>query len=88
MVTNNHLYPSPDPTAPMTHLAAVTPHDTNDLAFLSRGVYVGVTGNLAVLDAAGNAVTITSLAAGVWHPLRLSRIKSTGTTATSILIGE
>lgn len=66
------------------HLAAVTPHDTNDLAFTTRYVFVGGAGNLRVIDEAGNTVTLTGVTAGSLLPIRVTRILSTSTTATNI----
>lgn len=72
-------------SSPVHNAAAVTPHDTNDLSKTTRGVYVGVSGDVKVDLAGGDTVTFVGLAAGVIHPLRVTRIYSTGTTATSIL---
>lgn len=71
--------------SPGEHAFAVTPNDSADLAYVTRGVYVGGTGTLKVTMLGGEAVTFTGLAAGVIHPIRASRIWSTGTSATTIL---
>lgn len=71
--------------SPAENAAAVTPNDSTDLANTTRGVYVGVTGDLKVDTVGGNTVTFVSLAAGIIHPIRAKRVYSTGTTATSIL---
>lgn len=71
--------------APIAHGAAVTPHDTNELAFVTRGIIVGVAGNVKVTLASGDVVTLPGLAAGVIHPVRAKVIWSTGTTATTIV---
>lgn len=62
----------------------ITPNDS-DYIPVTRGVYVGGSGTLHVLMAAGQEVTFTALAAGVVHPLRVIRVYQTGTAATSIL---
>ncbi len=70
--------------------AAVTPSDDTDLASPTRGVYVGVTGNVVVIfagDADAATTTLVGLAAGVWHPMQVRRILSTSTTATDIVAG-
>lgn len=73
-------------TVPAANAVAVTPHDTNELAVYSRGLYVGVSGNVAVILAGdSSAVTFVGLAAGIIHPIRAKVVKSTGTTATSIV---
>lgn len=51
------------------------------------GLYVGGTGNVKVDTANGDTVTIVALAAGVWHPISVTKIYATGTTATDILVG-
>ena len=57
----------------------ITPSDANDLAAITRGIYVGTSGDLAVHDVDGNAVTFVGLAAGVVHPLRVRRVLATST---------
>jgi hypothetical protein len=64
---------------------AVTPSDSVDLAAASRGIYVGVSGNVKVTTLNGDAVTFVGLAAGIIHPIAASRVWSTGTAATSIV---
>lgn len=71
--------------SPARNAFAVTPHDTNELTAHTRGIYVGVTGNVKVTTSGGDAVTFVGLAAGVIHPIRAKIIWSTGTTATSIV---
>ena len=63
---------------------AITPHNTNDLAVPTRGIYVGVSGDVKV-DIGGVAITLVGLAAGMIHPLQVTRVYATGTTATSIV---
>lgn len=69
---------------------SVTPSDTVSITFpsgthYSKGIYVGVTGNLVAVMADGTVVTFTSLAAGVIHPISAKRVNATSTTATGIL---
>jgi hypothetical protein len=65
---------------------AVTPSDTDELAKVTRGLYVGVAGDVvAVLIGDSASVTFKALAAGVVHPLRVRKVLSTGTTATNLL---
>lgn len=83
-------------TSDMTSIknaAAFTPSgDVTDLtAGPTRALYVGVTGNVAVIfvgDKDADAVTLVGLAAGVWHPIQVRRILATGTTATGIVVGR
>lgn len=64
---------------------AITPDDNNDLAYPTRGLYVGSAGDVAVVMVNGDAVTFSTLAAGIVHPLGVIRVKSTGTTAANIM---
>jgi hypothetical protein len=65
---------------------AITPNDSTDLTQgYTDGIYIGVSGDLSVQDGTGANVTFTSLAAGVIHPIRTRRIRSTSTTATGII---
>jgi len=62
----------------------ITPSDTinNDE---TRGVYVGVGGNLRVLLADGSDITFDNLLAGIIHPIRCIRVFLTDTSAASII---
>lgn len=52
----------------------------------TRGIYVGVTGDVSVVMTSGRTVTLVALAAGVVHPISVTKVNSSGTTATSILL--
>ena len=70
--------------------ATVSPSDNNDLSGITRGIFLGAAGNIAVIfadDGDSGAVTLTGLAAGVWHPMQVRRVMSTNTTATPIIAG-
>lgn len=69
-------------SAPAENIAAVTPNDSTDIAANCRGLLCGVAGDCKVTTQAGNAVTIP-LQAG-YNPIRVTRVWSTGTTATGI----
>ncbi|MDO6587342.1 hypothetical protein Q4543_17660 [Salipiger sp. 1_MG-2023] len=72
-------------TGPATHAASVTPSDSTDLSAVSRAIMVGVSGDVAVITQGGETVTLPSLQAGLPYAVRVSRILSTGTTATGIV---
>ena len=78
---------SPGLTSPLTSVVSVTPSDVSTLTTSSRAIYVGVSGDVKITDVDGNTTTLTSLAAGVFHPVRAAQIWATGTTATFIVIG-
>ena len=68
---------------------AITPNDSADLTGgPTRGLYLGVSGDVACVMSGGTTVTMVGLAAGVWHPIQAQRVLVTGTTATSILGGR
>lgn len=49
----------------------------------ARGFFVGVSGNLGIVDGTGNAVTLAVIA-GFIYPIEVREFSSTGTTATGI----
>jgi len=65
--------------------AAVTPHNTNELAKATRAVWVGGAGNLKVTMVSGEEVTFNSVPAGTELRIRAKIIWATGTTATNIV---
>jgi hypothetical protein len=73
------------PSGPATDAEAVTPNDGADITDVSRGLYVGTTGNVKVTMSSGDVVTFNSMAAGIIHPIRVKRVWSTGTTAGNIV---
>lgn len=62
--------------------------DTIDLQKVGLGLYVGVAGDVKVRGIDGSDYTMVGLVAGVWHPCEIVRVFSTGTAATSILVGN
>lgn len=73
-------------TSPAENAVAVTPHDSTDFTTASRALWVGGAGNISVqMVGVGTAVVFTGIPAGTWMPLRVSRVNSTSTTATSIV---
>lgn len=64
---------------------AVTKSDSTVLE-TTRGLYIGGTGDVAVLFTDGGiAVTFASVPTGTILPVQVTKVLSTGTTATSIL---
>ncbi len=64
---------------------AITPNDSTDIK-TTRAIYVGGSGNLKVDMAYGTTVTFNNLTAGTILPVQVTRVYSTGTTAT-LLVG-
>lgn len=74
-------------TGPVTRAVAVTPSDATPLAVVARALYVGGAGNVSLVMTDASVVTLTGLAIGVWHPIRFTQVRATGTTSTGILAG-
>ena len=73
------------PTSPPVDGFSITPSDGSSLSVTTRGIYVGVAGDLKVVTAGGTTLTFVGLAAGVIHPLRVTKVFATGTSATDII---
>lgn len=71
--------------APARNAAAVVPSDTNDLAQVARGLFIGQAGDVAVVMADGATVIFPNVQAGSLLPLRVTRVRSSGTTATGLV---
>jgi hypothetical protein len=70
-------------SGPATKATPVTPSDSTDLSYPCRALYVGATGDVtAVVN--GAAVLFKAVPVGIL-PVRVSRVNSTGTTATNIV---
>lgn len=73
-------------STPATKAFAVTPHDTNELSAIPTKVHVGGVGNLSfIMKDDTVAVTLLAVPAGTTLDIRPKIIKSTDTTATSII---
>lgn len=74
---------SSDATVSAHGAVAVTASDATIIP-VTRALYVGGGGNIAVRMADGQELTFTAVAAGVF-PIQVDMVKSTATTATSII---
>lgn len=76
--------------SPAYNAVPVTPSDTTDLTYMTRGLYIGVAGDVTVNMLNGTSatnigtVTFTAVPAGTILPIACWRVKSSGTTATNI----
>ena len=70
---------------PAAYATAVTPSDADELATVSRALYIGGAGNLVVVTLGGDTVTLVGATAGSIIPIRVKQVKATSTTATSIV---
>lgn len=74
---------------------SITPSDTVLLTYPNdqgdpitrkcKGIYVGGTGDLVIVNSAGVAVTHTNVLGGGFYPFSTSLVKATGTTATGLV---
>jgi hypothetical protein len=70
----------------------VTPSDSTVLSLTDGSImengyvlYIGGTGNVAVVTLGGDSVTFVGVPAGAFLPVLVTKVMSTNTTATSIL---
>lgn len=70
---------------PATNAVLITPSDSTDLVAVTRAVYIGTTGNMKVTMQDSGTVLFTGIPAGTTLPIRVSRIWSTTTTASTII---
>lgn len=73
------------PISPARSAVTVVPSDANELPHVSRAIYVGQSGNLAVEMADGDVAIFETVPAGTMLPIRAARVLSTGTTAASVV---
>jgi hypothetical protein len=64
---------------------AITPNDSTVLDPTPKGIYVGVSGDIAVIMEDASVVTFPSVPAGIILPVSVSRVKATGTTASGLI---
>ena len=71
-------------SGPVTGGFDITPNDSADLPAVTRGVMVAAGGDVSVTFRDGSVVTLPGLTPGVIYPLRVTRVRATGTTATGL----
>lgn len=73
------------PISPARSAISAIPSDTTALPHVSRALFIGQGGDLSVEMADGDIVTFEGVPGGSLLPVRVGRINSTGTTASSII---
>lgn len=71
--------------SPADGAEAVTPHDTNEMTYISRALWIGGAGTMTVVTQAGETILFSGIPAGTIIPIRVKIVKATGTTATLIV---
>jgi hypothetical protein len=66
-----------------SHADVTTPSDTTEQA--GAAIYVGGAGNVSLLTEGGDTVTFTAPPVGSIIPMRFTRVRATGTTATLLI---
>ena len=70
---------------PASHGFAIVPNDSTDLGEVTRALYVGIGGTLTVILQSGAELVLQGIVAGTLLPLRVRRLKATGTSASAIV---
>lgn len=67
-------------------LRTITPSNTEDQPYVVRQIYVGVGGDVALMDTMGNSTVHKNVASGQYlGPFNIARVLVTGTTATDMV---
>jgi hypothetical protein len=65
---------------------AITPSDSAQLPYVTRAIYVGTAGNIAVMLVNDSApVTLMNAVAGSVLPFRVAQVMNTNTTASNLV---
>jgi len=75
-----------DSIGPARQARAVTPHDTNELAQYSRGLIVGVAGDVALVFEFDTDPVVLPCLAGVLYPYAVKKVMATDTDAEDIVV--
>lgn len=72
--------------APSRAPYAITPHDSNALPFIPKGIYVGSGGDVTLRGIDGSAdVIYRNLPDASYIAVRASHVRATGTTASALI---
>lgn len=73
------------PISPARGGELVAPSDTTDLPQVSRALYIGQGGDVALTMVDGHVLTFEAVPGGSLLPIRVSAVAATGTSATGII---
>ncbi len=71
--------------SPAENLESITVHDTNELAYVTRAIYVGTGGDVKVVTVGGVMETLSNVPTGKTLNVRAKQVFDTGTTASNML---
>lgn len=71
--------------APASSGFAITPDNDAALSRPTRALYVGGSGAVSLVLASGDEITLSGVPGGSLLPLRVIRVRATGTTATALV---
>jgi hypothetical protein len=74
-----------EPDSPAWEHFAITPSNSDNFRVVTRGIYVGVAGDVAVVSQSDNVVIYKNAVAGSIIPVMAKRVNSTNTTATDLV---
>lgn len=82
---DKHGTKNPGLNSPARGAFSISKHDTNELPFVTRGIYVGGAGDMTVVMQNGDTVLFAAIPAGSVLPICVKKVKSAGTDATSMV---
>lgn len=84
-VDKNRGWTKEELQAPLESGETITPHATNEFSAISRGIWVGVGGNIAIKPMSGADFTLVGVPSGTLLPIRALAVRLAGTTASSLI---
>lgn len=84
--TNLFAYNAQTPIGPAIKTLAITKSDADELAFVTRRIFVGTGGDVVTVDTENNEVTHKNVPSGSYiGDAFFKKVKSTGTTAADLI---
>lgn len=71
--------------SPAFHGFAVTPNDSAELSEVTRAIYVGSAGDVAITMSSNATIIMENIPAGTLLPVRVRKVSATGTTASALI---
>ena len=70
---------------PATFGFVINPSDDSFLEELTRGIWVGGSGNIILMLSSGRVIPLVGVVAGTLIPVKAKKVYATGTTATNLV---